>query len=111
LQTDASINPGNSGGPLFNIEGEVVGIDTAIHSQTGQSSGVGFAIPINEAKTLLPDLKRYGRVPRPWLGIFSEKLSTQLAGYYDLPIDKGVVVYDLVEGAPADKSGFQQGIL
>ena len=66
LQTDASINPGNSGGPLFNLKGEVIGINSVIHSNTGQSSGLGFAIPINEAKELLPDLKKYGRVPRPW---------------------------------------------
>jgi serine protease Do len=109
LQTDASINPGNSGGPLFNFVGEVIGINSAIRSQTGQSSGLGFAIPINEAKNLLADLKRYGRVPRPWLGILSEKVSTQLEQYYDLATSQGVMIYNLVEGAPAEKSGLRQG--
>ena len=109
LQTDASINPGNSGGPLFNLNGEVIGINSAIRSQTGQSSGLGFAIPINEAKALLPDLKRYGRVPRPWLGILAEKVSSQLEQYYDLATAEGVMVYNLVGGAPGEKSGLRQG--
>jgi len=109
LQTDASINPGNSGGPLFNFNGEVIGINSAIHSQTGQSSGLGFAIPINEAKNLLPDLKRYGRIPRPWLGILAEKVSSQLEQYYDLGTSKGVLVYNLVNGGPGQSAGLRQG--
>lgn len=109
LQTDASINPGNSGGPLFNDEGKVIGINSAIHSQTGQSSGLGFAIPINEAKKLLPDLKKYGRVPRPWLGILGERLTPQLQHYYDLATPQGVLIYDLVRNAPGEKSGLQEG--
>lgn len=109
LQTDASINPGNSGGPLFNLKAEVVGINTVIFSKTGQSGGVGFAIPSNEAKRLIPDLKRYGRVPRPWLGILGETMSPQLQRYYDLPVSTGVLVYNLVERAPADRSGLRQG--
>lgn len=109
LQTDASINPGNSGGPLFNLKGEVVGINTMIFSQTGQSGGVGFAIPVNEAKRLIPDLKKYGRVPRPWLGILGERMTPQLQHYYRLPSDKGVLVYNMIEGAPADSAGLRQG--
>jgi serine protease Do len=109
LQTDASINPGNSGGPLFSLKGEVIGINTVIYSRTGQSGGLGFAIPANEAKRLLPDLKRYGRVPRPWLGILGQPVTPQLKVYYDLPVDKGVLVYNLVEQAPADRSGLRQG--
>ena len=109
LQTDASINPGNSGGPLFNLHGAVIGINTAIRSDTGQSNGVGFAIPINEAKKLFPDLKRYGRVPRPWLGILAERMTPQLEHYYDLGVSKGVLIYNLVEGAPADMAGLKQG--
>ena len=109
LQTDASINPGNSGGPLFNSKGEVIGINTVIYSRTGQSGGLGFAIPVNEAKKLLPDLKRYGRVPRPWLGVVGEKMNRQIAQYYRLPADKGVLVYNIVEGGPADSAGFRQG--
>ncbi len=109
LQTDASINPGNSGGPLFNAQGNVIGINSAIRSETGQSSGLGFAIPINEAKKLLPDLKRYGRVPRPWLGIMAERMTPQLQQYYNLPISQGVLVYNLVQGAPADRAGLEEG--
>lgn len=109
LQTDASINPGNSGGPLFNIKGEVVGINTMIFSQTGQSGGLGFAIPVNEVKRLVPDLKRYGRVPRPWLGVLAERMTPALAQYYELHTSKGVLIYNLVEGGPADTGGLRQG--
>lgn len=109
LQTDASINPGNSGGPLFNLKGEVVGINTMIFSQSGTSGGLGFAIPINEAKKILGDLKRFGRVPRPWLGVLGERLTPQLEQYYDLRTSKGVLIYNLVEGGPADNAGIQQG--
>jgi serine protease Do len=109
LQTDASINPGNSGGPLFNLKGEVIGINTMIYSRVGQSGGVGFAIPVNEAKLLIPDLKRYGRVPRPWLGVLADTVTPQLETYYNLPVSEGVVVYNLVESGPADRAGFRQG--
>ena len=109
LQTDASINPGNSGGPLFNQDGKVIGINSAIRSETGQSSGLGFAIPINEAKKLIPDLKRYGRVPRPWLGVLGERMTPQLQEYYNLGVNQGVLVYDLVRGAPAEKAGLLEG--
>ncbi|MCM0605644.1 MAG: trypsin-like peptidase domain-containing protein [Xanthomonadaceae bacterium] len=109
LQTDAAINPGNSGGPLFNFKGEVIGINTVIFSKTGQSGGLGFAIPINEAKTILADLKKFGRVPRAWLGVLTEKVTPQMAGYYRLGRDDGVVIYNMVEGGPADQAGIQPG--
>lgn len=109
LQTDASVNPGNSGGPLFNSRGEVIGINTAIRSDTGQSSGLSFAIPINEAKKLIPDLKRYGRVPRPWLGILGERVNPQLQEYYELGSPKGVLIFNKVEDAPADRAGIRVG--
>ncbi len=109
LQTDASINPGNSGGPLFNLKGEVIGINTAIKSHTGQSGGLGFATPVNELKAVLADLKKYGRVVRPWLGIFAERITPQLANYYRLPTDRGVIVYNLVQDAPALEAGMRQG--
>lgn len=109
LQTDASINPGNSGGPLFNVKGEVIGINSAIRSQTGQNSGLGFAIPINEAKKLIPDLKKYGRIPRPWLGILGESMTPQLQLYYELASSKGVLIHNIVESGPADVAGLQQG--
>jgi len=109
LQTDASINPGNSGGPLFNLAGEVIGINSAIFSRTGQSSGLGFAIPINEAKKILPDLKKYGRVPRPWLGIVGERITPALADYYGLGRKDGILIYNLVENGPADEAGIHRG--
>lgn len=109
LQTDASINPGNSGGPLFNLKGEVVGINTVIYSRTGQSGGLGFAIPINEAKALIPDLKRYGRVPRPWLGILSQRMTQPIQRYYNLPSSQGVLVTELVQDGPCDQAGLQSG--
>lgn len=109
LQTDASINPGNSGGPLFNMKGEVIGINTAIRSDTGQNSGLGFAIPINEGKKLIPDLKKYGRVPRPWLGILAERITPPLEQYYGLGLSKGVLIYNIVENGPGDSSGLRQG--
>lgn len=109
LQTDAAINPGNSGGPLFNLKGEVIGINTLIISPARQHSGLGFAIPINEAKRLIPDLEKYGRIPRPWLGILGERVTPQLSAYYGLPRTDGVLIYNLVEQGPADTAGIQQG--
>jgi serine protease Do len=109
LQTDASINPGNSGGPLFNFKGEVIGINTVIFSKTGQSGGLGFAIPANEASAILADLKKYGRVPRPWLGIRAQTVTPQLARAYQLPAREGVVIYGLVRGAPALDGGLRSG--
>lgn len=109
IQTDASINPGNSGGPLFNLKGEVIGINTLIFSKSGQSGGLGFAIPINEAKNVLSDLKRYGRVPRPWLGLLGETVTPQLQMYYGLSASEGVLVYNLVRRGPADQNGIRVG--
>ena len=109
LQTDASINPGNSGGPLFNDRGQVIGINSAIRSHTGQSSGLGFAIPINEARELITPLKRYGRVPRPWLGIQAERMTPQLKHYYGLATDKGILIFNLIHRGPSDRAGLKEG--
>ncbi len=109
FQTDAAINPGNSGGPLFDLKGEVIGINSAIYSRTGQFGGIGFAIPINEAKEIIPQLKRYGRVPRPWLGIITRRVTPQLAYAYGLPRADGLVITQMVQGAPADRAGLQPG--
>jgi serine protease Do len=109
LQTDASINPGNSGGPLFNLNGQVVGINTMIYSRVGQSGGVGFAIPINEAKKLIPSLEKYGRVPRPWLGILTDRMTPQIQAYLNSSVSEGVLVSNLVEDGPADTAGMKQG--
>lgn len=109
LQTDASINPGNSGGPLFNFKGEVIGINTVIFSKSGQSAGLGFAIPMNEAKAILEDLKKFGRVPRPWLGILGQPISGALQAYYGLPTDHGIVLANLVQHGPSEAAGLRIG--
>jgi serine protease Do len=109
LQTDASINPGNSGGPLFNLKGEVIGINTVIYSNTGQSGGIGFAIPMNLAKSLIPDLIAHGHVLRPWLGILAQTMSPALQEYFDFATGQGVLVANLVDRGPADRGGLRRG--
>ncbi|MGD8664926.1 MAG: Do family serine endopeptidase [Desulfobacterales bacterium] len=104
IQTDASINPGNSGGPLLNMQGEVVGINTAIVA-TGQ--GIGFAIPINLARDIIVALRDEGEVTRGWLGIAIQDLSAEMAEYYNIESKKGVFVADVFEGDPADQAGIQ----
>ncbi|MBW1816517.1 MAG: DegQ family serine endoprotease [Deltaproteobacteria bacterium] len=108
IQTDASINPGNSGGPLLNISGDVVGINTAIFSQTGGSIGIGFAIPINMAKELLPQLKR-GKVVRGWLGVMIQKITPELKDKLKLKDEHGALVSGVTSGGPAEKSGIERG--
>jgi len=107
IQTDASINPGNSGGPLFNLRGEVVGINTAI---IAQGQGIGFAIPINMAKTILPDLKTKGRVIRGWLGVSVQDITSDIAKNLKLQEQqKGALIADVFKGDPADKAGIKTG--
>src|SRR4030043_1923085 len=108
IQTDASINRGNSGGPLLNTPGEVIGINTAIFSQSGGSIGIGFAIPINMAKDLLPQLKT-GKVIRGWLGVMIQKVTPELKQKLDLKDEKGALVADVTPGGPAEKAGIQRG--
>ncbi|HIO56737.1 MAG TPA: PDZ domain-containing protein, partial [Candidatus Marinimicrobia bacterium] len=109
IQTDAAINPGNSGGALVNLEGELVGINTAIATGGLMRSnvGVGFAIPTNLAKTIMNDLIVEGRVIRSWLGVFIQDVNDGIAKALDLPDRKGAVVTEVVEGSPADKAGFK----
>ncbi len=109
IQTDAAINPGNSGGPLFNTRGEVVGINSAIFSQTGGSVGIGFAIPVNLAKELLPQLKSKGRVVRGWLGIAIAPVTPEIAKTLGVPDRRGAVVAELVPGGPAAAGGVRAG--
>ncbi len=104
IQTDASINPGNSGGPLINMQGEVVGINTAIIA-AGQ--GIGFAIPINLAEKIIAQLKSEGEVTRGWLGVAIQDLTSEMAEYYGLKNRKGVLVADVFKGDPADEAGIQ----
>lgn len=106
LQTDASINPGNSGGPLFNLKGEVIGINTAI---VAQGQGIGFAIPINMAKEMLSDLKTKGYVTRGWLGVSAQDVTEDIAKNLQLKEPKGALVSHVVEGEPADKGGIKAG--
>ncbi len=109
LQTDAPINPGNSGGPLVNAAGEVVGINTAIISQSGGSVGIGFAIPIREAKAILPQLAATGHVTRGWLGVGIQRLTPELAKAMHLSSDQGVLVSQVMPDSPAAKAGLQAG--
>lgn len=108
IQTDASINPGNSGGPLLNTSGEVVGVNSAILSQSGGSVGIGFAIPINMAKDLLPQLKK-GKVVRGWLGVMIQEITPELKEKLNLKEEKGALVGDVVAEGPADKAGIKRG--
>ena len=104
IQTDASINPGNSGGPLINMQGEVVGINTMI---IAGGNGIGFAIPINLAKDVIAQLKSSGEVTRGWLGVTIQDLKGDLAEYYGLKGNSGVLVASVVPGDPADRAGIQ----
>jgi serine protease Do len=108
IQTDASINPGNSGGPLLDTSGEVVAINTAIFSQGGGNIGIGFAIPVNMAKELLPQLKG-GKVVRGWLGVMIQKITPELKEKLNLKDEKGALVADVTKGGPAEKAGIERG--
>lgn len=109
IQTDASINPGNSGGPLFNMAGDVVGINTAIFSQSGGNVGIGFAIPVNMVKALLPQLETKGTVTRGWLGVSVQPLTPELARSFGLDQAHGALVGDVMAQGPAQKAGIKRG--
>jgi len=109
IQTDASINPGNSGGPLINLRGEVVGITTAIYSQSGGNIGIGFAIPTNSVKELLPQLKDKGRVVRGYLGTTVQKITPEIADSMGLKQQRGALVADVMRGSPAERAGIKTG--
>jgi len=106
IQTDASINPGNSGGPLINMKGEVIGINTAINP-SGQ--GIGFAIPIDMAKSIIPQLEQKGSVTRGWLGIGIQQMTPALEKSFGLKDKEGVLVADVFKGGPAEKAGLERG--
>jgi len=110
IQTDASINPGNSGGPLLNTQGEVIGINTLIITQgLPQSAGVGFAVPINVAKEILPQLREKGRVVRGWLGVVIQPVSEDMAKSLKMQDAKGAIIADVTKDSPAEKSGLKPG--
>jgi len=104
IQTDASINPGNSGGPLLNMNGEVIGINTAI---VAQGQGIGFAIPINMAKNIIDQLKNQGEVTRGWLGVGIQDITEDIAEYYNVDKEKGVLITEVFEGDPAEQAGIK----
>ena len=109
IQTDAAINPGNSGGALINANGELIGINTAIFSQSGGSQGIGFAIPVNLAKDVLTQIIEQGHVVRGWLGIKIQDISPKLANAFELDSTDGVVITNIVINGPADKAGLDRG--
>jgi putative serine protease PepD len=109
IQTDAAINPGNSGGPLLNSEGEIVGINSAIISPTGGSVGIGFAIPVNTAKRVAPELISKGYVTYPYIGATIQSLIPEMAKFLKLKIERGAMISEVVKGGPADKAGLKGG--
>lgn len=109
IQTDASINQGNSGGPMFNLQGEVIGISSAIFSTTGASQGVGFAIPANLAGWVISQLKEHGEVKRGWIGIKIQPNTPEIADSLGISANQGVVVSGVTEQGPAQKAGLQAG--
>ncbi len=106
IQTDAAINPGNSGGPLVNTKGKVVAINTA---NMPYAQGIGFAVPINIARSILKELIEKGRVTRPWIGVASMKVTPQLARYYGLPESEGALIAKVEPYSPADDAGLRKG--
>ena len=106
IQVDASINPGNSGGPLLNINGSLIGINTAIYQK---AEGIGFAIPIDHARRIVDELIRYGKVRRGWLGVSVQELDVQLSRHFELDRKKGVLVVGVADISPAGKAGLKRG--
>ena len=109
IQTDASINQGNSGGPLFNMDGDVIGINTAILSPTGASSGIGFAIPSNSAKRVIDQLIEFGETKRGWLGVRIQFVTKEIADAEKLDKPRGALVSNVAKGSPSDKAGILPG--
>jgi S1-C subfamily serine protease len=113
IQTDAPINPGNSGGPLLNADGKVIGVNSQIATATGDSNsgsiGIGFAVPINTAKRVIPQLEQHGRILHAYLGVTTYPLSKDLAAAVNLPVHQGALVQDVSPGGPADRAGLRAG--
>ncbi|MBA2351602.1 MAG: Do family serine endopeptidase [Burkholderiales bacterium] len=109
IQTDAAINPGNSGGALIDISGNLIGINTAIFSQTGGSLGIGFAIPVSLARQVMEQIVETGGVTRGWIGVEAQELTADLAESFKLPNTDGVLISGVLRGGPADKAGVKPG--
>jgi len=108
IQTDAAVNPGNSGGPLINLDGNVIGINTAIISQSGGSEGIGFAIPINTVKKIYTQLIDSGKVSRPWLGITGTDVTSDMVTAWKLTVNYGVLIVDFADNSPAKEAGLRE---
>jgi Do/DeqQ family serine protease len=109
IQTDAAINPGNSGGALTDSEGNLVGINTAIYSRTGTSLGIGFAIPVSIARSVMEQIIKSGSVTRGWIGVEAQEITPELAESFKLPATEGAIVAGVLRGSPADRAGIRPG--
>jgi S1-C subfamily serine protease len=109
IQTDAAINPGNSGGPLLDSQGRVIGVNSAIASESGTNSGVGFAIPVDIVKRVVPELIAQGGYRHPWIGVTGRSISPEMVDAADLPVDTGVLVFAVEPGSPAESAGLRGG--
>jgi serine protease DegQ len=109
IQTDAAINFGNSGGALIDARGNLLGINSAIYSQTGGSVGIGFAIPVSTAKTVLDSIIKHGQVVRGWIGVESQDITPELSDSFGLAKDRGAIIAGVVRGGPADRAGMRPG--
>ncbi len=109
IQTDAAINPGNSGGALVDVEGRLIGINTAIYSRSGGNMGIGFAIPVDSARLVMDALLREGRVTRGWIGVEPRDLTPELAANLGLPVRQGVLITGVLQGGPASRGGIRPG--
>jgi len=109
IQTDAAINPGNSGGALVDVNGNLLGINTAIYSRSGGNMGIGFAIPVSTARSVLESIITTGAVTRGWVGVEPQDITSDIAESFGLQQDSGVIIAGVVQGGPADKAGVQPG--
>jgi S1-C subfamily serine protease len=109
IQTDAAINPGNSGGPLLDSQGKVIGVNSAIVSESGTNSGVGFAIPVDIVRRVVPELIAEGQYHHPWIGVTGRSISPEMVESADLPVDTGVLVFEVEPGSPAEEAGLRGG--
>ena len=109
IQTDAAINPGNSGGALVDVAGNLVGINTAIYSRTGGNHGIGFAIPVSSARSIMEQIIASGAVTRGWIGVEAQEITSELADSFNLPDTAGALIAGVVRGSPADRAGIRPG--
>lgn len=109
IQTDAAINPGNSGGALVDVNGHLVGINTAIYSRTGGNHGIGFAIPVSSARSIMEQIIQNGAVTRGWIGVEAQEITSELAESFGLPDTEGALIAGVVRGSPADAAGIRPG--